>query len=96
LSETICSIRTQFWWNSHWMVLFQNCVHRFGPSTKMASTAELSEDHPRIISAKFGWNWLSSFTGEDFFLFSSPFFLICIIDQNRQKFKVHTKSCNIY
>ena len=24
LSETICSIRTTFWWNSHWMVLFQN------------------------------------------------------------------------
>jgi hypothetical protein len=27
----------------------------------------LEEDHPRIISAKFGWNWLSSFRGEDFF-----------------------------
>jgi hypothetical protein len=26
LSETICSIRTKLWWNSHWMVLFQNCV----------------------------------------------------------------------
>jgi hypothetical protein len=25
----------------------------------------------------------------------SPFFLICIIGQNRQKFKVHKKSCNI-
>jgi hypothetical protein len=36
LSETICSIRTKFWWNSHWMVLFQKCVRRFGPSTKMA------------------------------------------------------------
>jgi hypothetical protein len=24
-------------------------------------------DHLRIISAKFGWNWLSSFRGEDFF-----------------------------
>jgi hypothetical protein len=32
LSETICSIRTKFWWNSHWMVLFQKCVRRFGPS----------------------------------------------------------------
>jgi hypothetical protein len=30
--------------------------------------------------------WLSSFRGEDFFLISSPFFLICIIGQNRQKF----------
>jgi hypothetical protein len=42
LSETICSIRTKFWWNSHWIVLFQKCVRRFGPSTKMAPTAELS------------------------------------------------------
>jgi hypothetical protein len=30
--------------------------------------------------------------GEDFFLISSPLFLICIIGQNRQKFKVHKKS----
>jgi hypothetical protein len=63
LSETICSIRTKFWWNSHWMILFQN--------------------------------WLSSFRGEDFFKFHPPFFLICIISQNRQKFRVHKKSCNI-
>jgi len=27
----------------------------------------LEGDHPRIISAKFGWDWLSSFRGEDFF-----------------------------
>jgi hypothetical protein len=32
LSETICSIRTKFWWNSHWMVLFQKCVWRFDPA----------------------------------------------------------------
>ena len=24
-------------------------------------------DHPRFISAKFGWDWHSSFRGEDFF-----------------------------
>jgi hypothetical protein len=42
LSETICSIRTKFWRNSHWMVLFQKCVRWFGPPTKMAHTAELS------------------------------------------------------
>ena len=35
----------------------------------------LEGDHPRIISAKFGWDWLSSFRGEDFFLFHLPFFL---------------------
>jgi hypothetical protein len=28
----------------------------------------LKGDHLRIISAKFGWDWLSSFRGEDFFL----------------------------
>jgi hypothetical protein len=28
LSETICSIRTKFWWNGHWMVIFQKCVQR--------------------------------------------------------------------
>ena len=35
----------------------------------------LEGDHPRIISAKFGWDWLSSFR-EDFFLISSPLFSI--------------------
>ena len=34
----------------------------------------LKRDHPRIISAKFGWDWLSSFRGEEFFLISSPLF----------------------
>ena len=29
-----------------------------------------------------------------FFKFHPPFFLICIIGQNRQKFKVHKKSRN--
>ena len=34
----------------------------------------LEGDHPRIISAKFGGDWLSSFRGEDFFLnFIPPF-----------------------
>jgi hypothetical protein len=33
------------------------------------------EGHPRSILAKFGWDWLSSFRGEDFFLnFIPPFF----------------------
>ena len=36
----------------------------------------LEGDHPRIISAKLGWDWLSSFRGEDFFLISSPLFSI--------------------
>ena len=33
----------------------------------------LEGDHPRIILAKFGWDWLSSFRGEDFFFPSPPF-----------------------
>jgi hypothetical protein len=36
----------------------------------------LKGDHPRIISAKFGWDWLSSFRGEDYFLISCPLFSI--------------------
>ena len=32
---------------------------------------------------------------KNFLKFHPPFFLICIIGQNRQKFKVHEKSCNI-
>jgi len=37
-------------------------------SSKFSSYwAILEGDHPRIISAKFGWDWLSSFRGEDFF-----------------------------
>ena len=35
----------------------------------------LEEDQPRFISAKFGWDWLNSFRGEDFFQISSPLFL---------------------
>jgi hypothetical protein len=34
----------------------------------------LEGDHPRIISAKFGWDWFSSFRG-DFSKFHLPFFL---------------------
>jgi hypothetical protein len=34
----------------------------------------LEGDHPRIISAKFGWDWLSSFR-EDFSKFHLPVFL---------------------
>jgi hypothetical protein len=30
----------------------------------------LKGGHPRIISAKFGWDWLSSFRGEEYFLSS--------------------------
>ena len=76
---TISSTFSSYWANG------------FSKRSEMSDTI-LEGDHPRIISAKFGWDWLSSFR---FFLnFIPPFFLICIIGQNRQKFKVHKKSCN--
>jgi hypothetical protein len=43
-------------------------------------------DHPRFISAKFDWDWHSSFR-EEFFLISSPLFSNLHNRQNRQKFK---------
>ena len=47
----------------------------------------LEGDHPRIISVKFGWDWLSSFSGEDFLKISSPLFsifgLVAILDGSR-------------
>jgi hypothetical protein len=61
--ETICSIRTKCWWNSHWMVLFQKFIRRFGPSTKMAPTAELSLIGSVVSEEKI------------FFKFHPPFFL---------------------
>jgi hypothetical protein len=41
LSGTSSSIRTKLWWNSHWMVLFQNCVRQSRSPTKMAATGQL-------------------------------------------------------
>jgi hypothetical protein len=40
----------------------------------------LKGDQPRIISAKFGWDWLSNFRGEEFFLISSPELLPILTD----------------
>jgi hypothetical protein len=44
-----------------------------GYKTVLTNTI-LKGDHPRIMSAKFGWDWLSSFREEEFFLISSPLF----------------------
>jgi hypothetical protein len=49
------------------------CGGHLGRRSEMPDTV-LEGDHPRITSAKFGWDWLSSFRGEDFFLISSPLF----------------------
>ena len=55
------------------------CWIKFGCGGHLGRRSEMSDtilegDHPWIISAKFGWDWLSSFRGEDFFLISSPLF----------------------
>jgi hypothetical protein len=57
----------------------------------------LSQSQPNFVEMILGWSpfKILSVRGEDFFLISSPFFLICIIGQNRQKFKVLKKSRNI-
>jgi hypothetical protein len=52
---TSSSIRTKLWWNSHWIVLFQNCVWQSRSPTKTDTILE--EDHPMAILSKFGSNW---------------------------------------
>jgi hypothetical protein len=49
----------------------------------------LEGDHPRINSAKLVEIGSVVLEEKIFFLFHPPFFLICIIGENRQKFKVH-------
>jgi hypothetical protein len=44
-----------------------SCGGHLGRKSEMPNTI-FEGDHPRIISAKFGWDWLSSFRGEDLFL----------------------------
>jgi hypothetical protein len=47
------------------------------------TNTHLEGDHTRIISAKFGWDWLSSFRGEQFFLLiSSPHFSIFSLESS--------------
>ena len=41
MSGTSSSIRTKVWWNSHWMILFQNCVRQSRSPTKMATAVQL-------------------------------------------------------
>jgi hypothetical protein len=41
LSGTSSSIKTKLWWNSHWMVLFQNGVRQLRSPVKMAATVQL-------------------------------------------------------
>jgi hypothetical protein len=60
----------------------------------------LKGDHTRIISAKFGWDWLSSFRGEDFFYFHPPFFLngqnCSILSQKVPKFELYKHNDELF
>jgi hypothetical protein len=55
----------------------------------------LSQNLPKFELYKHNDELFNMYSEEKiFFKFHPPFFLICIIGQNRQKFKVHKKSCN--
>ena len=56
-------------------------LNKFGCGDHLGRRSEMPDiilegDHRRIISAKFGWDWLSSYRGEDFLLISSHLFSI--------------------
>ena len=66
-------LKIEQFWSFEEISIFNNGGH-IGYRTALMDTI-LKGDHPRIISAKFGWDWLSRFREEDFYFFSSPFFL---------------------
>ena len=66
-------LKIEQFWPFEEISIFSNGSH-LEYRTALTDTI-LKGDHRRIISAKFGWDWLSSFRGEDFFLISSPLFL---------------------
>ena len=86
-------LKIEQFWPFEEISIFSNGGH-LGYWTALTDTI-LKGDHPRIISANFVE--IGSVVSEEknFFKFHPPFFLICIIGQNRQKFKVHKKSRNI-
>jgi hypothetical protein len=63
------SSKVQFW-SFEEIFIFSHGGH-LGYRTVLTDTI-LKGGHPRIISAKFGWDWHSSFRGKYFFLISSP------------------------
>jgi hypothetical protein len=64
-------LKIEQFWPFEEISIFSHGGH-LGYRTALTDTI-LKGEHPRIISAKFGRDWLSSFR-EDFFLISSPFF----------------------
>jgi hypothetical protein len=67
MSGTSSSIRTKLWWNSHLMVLFQNCVWQSRSPTKMAATGQL-----RCYWKQFWSRWAITGSWE-------PLVLYCIV-----------------
>ena len=65
-------LKIEQFWPFEKISIFSNGGH-LGYRTALTDTI-LKGDHPRIISAKFGWDWFSSFRGEDFFKIPSPLF----------------------
>jgi hypothetical protein len=49
----------------------------------------LKGDHLRIISAKFGWDWFSSFRGEDFFFLSQKVPKFELYKHNDELFNIY-------
>jgi hypothetical protein len=68
------------------------------PTTDEIDLVEREQDEAIQESFQQSLVEIGSVVSEEkiFLKFHPPFFLICIIGQNRQKFKVHKKSCNIY
>ena len=64
-------LKIEEFWSFEEISIFNNGGH-IGYRTALMDTI-LKGDHPRIISAKFGWDWLSRFREEDFYFFSSLF-----------------------
>ena len=69
-------LKIEQFWPFQEISIFSNGSH-LGCRTVLTDTI-LKGGHPRIISAKFGWDWLSSFRGEDVFLFHPPFYIFSL------------------
>ena len=74
-------LKIEQFWPFEEMSIFSNGGH-LGYRTALTDNI-LKGDHPRIISSKFGWDWYSSFRGEDFLKISSPLFSIFILVGSR-------------
>ena len=72
-SETAWPILTKLWWNSPWVVLFQNCVRQPRPPNKMAARLKIekrgmkflkysslkviSQSSPNLAGMILGWSF---------------------------------------